>query len=347
MPTKFKIVAFDVVRCGYFHRGSPQPEFGGLSAILEDLSQWVAGKEMRDTMMSPVEGEDDATIYCFGILANEKRRVWLLTTWNGTHDEGEQLQAARASAQVGEVDVSLNTVEDGYIVGYPSYFLFVPELDLVFAVRPEGQRRNGHAGMVRFLRGFLTNSSSFVVLKDGDDIDPDVDNDVAGYRDGAEGEPLPLLPSFVSRPRRLPGEIEYLRERREAIRQVVRRDRLHVLIEKDRDLVGKLLQNIGLIEADTAFQELRFGYQLEFTPTEDEFEAIVAGAHDDFDGEIGFVLTAESQPRWLDHAWAKDDLELDVAHDDNRVFDAEQLLAQLQARGADLLQLAKVNIEQP
>lgn len=345
MAVTFKIMTFDVTRCGYYRRGQDEPEFGTLSEILSDLKQWVVGKSLRAAKtFDPPEGADALPVYCFDIRPSNDGSVWLLTTWNETPSAEGGVQAANGDTPVGAVDVTIAEVDPNAIPGFPTYFVFLPARKLVFAVRPDGQRHNGHEGMTNFLSSYIRNAASYRVLNDGANIDPALDNEVLGYRNEEGAPPLPLNPMFRSRPRRLPGAIEYLRGQRESIRKLVRRDKLTVTVVKDRDLISRLLDNVGLLNGHVARPTLRLGYEMDFMPSEAEFEAIVevAEAEAPIDGgEVGFRLRGENEVRWLSHAFAKDDWELPVEPGASYVFRAEQLLEALQARQAHLIALAK------
>jgi hypothetical protein len=346
MAVDFKISAFDVDRCGYYRRGQQEPEFGTLGDTLALLKEWTAGKSLLETKtFEPKEDTDALPIYCFKLHPSANRDSWLLTTWNETPMSEGKVQAAKGDAPVGNVGVSLTDVAPGDIPGFPTYFLLLPDHNLTFCLRPEGLRHNGHQGMGSFLEAYLRLASPYVVLNAGEDADETVDNDILGYR-LAKGTPIrQLAPRFRSRPRRLPGEIELLRQRQGDIRKLVRRDTLNAAVVKERDLIGKLLQNVGLLDAQIAQRTMKFGYEIDYTPLPDDFEAIVAAAEDEAvgadSGEIGFRLRGESDTRWLSHAFAKDEWSLPIEPGPDQVFDAEILLKVMDARRDELIALAK------
>lgn len=296
MPTTFKVTAFNITRCGYYQRGLTTPEFGFLTDILADLVTWTRGKSLSETLTFRPEGDDTLPAYCFDIRAANRAGDYLLTTWNQIPMVEGGVQTANGTAVVGRVNVELAEVADGNIPGYPSYFYFMGPENLVFSLRPDWLMHNGHQSLVKFLRGFVERASSFVVTNPDPD---DADNEIIGYRSGgSEDAPRHLFPGYASSPRRLPGEVEFLREYRHRIRKIVRRDELNFTVQADRNLIGKLLENVGLMNRQVTTESMSFKYEMDFAPSEDDFEQIIRSYYDEADDktEVGFKLSGEGAP---------------------------------------------------
>ena len=193
---------------------------------------------------------------------------------------------------------------------------------------------------------YLRNASSFVVRSLESDV-PGTDEEILGYRDGPDGDPLQLRPRFRSHPRQLPGQVEFLRHNLSRIHKLVRRDTLSFNVVRERQLVAQLLQNAGLLNPIVSPRDFKLGYKVDFLPTPEEFEALVASSEAEASSpdnpQLGFVLRGESEVRWLSHALAKADWELPVDPDDQQLFDVEELLLQFEGRMTHLEALAQIH----
>lgn len=348
MATLFKLNAYDIQQCGYYRRGSEAPEFGTLDVVLQDMEAWKSGKRIREALtFTPPDGSDVLPVYCFDLRSSSTGRLWMLTTWNETPTAEGMIQAVRGSSLVGDADVSATETSPDDIQGFPTMFLFVPEHSLAFSIRPATRRHVGHDGLVDFLNGYLKNASSFVVRSSEPSDIQGTNEEILGYRADASGDPLPLFPRFRSHPLQLPGQADFLRQNLARINKLVRRDTLSFSVVKERNLVAQLLENAGLLNPVVSPRDFKLGYKVDFLPTLDEFNALVASAATEAGSpdhpQLGFVLRGESEVRWLSHAFAKADWELPVDADELQLFDVDALLVQLEGRLPHLEALAQIS----
>lgn len=322
-----KISAFDVVRCGYYKKRNDNPVFGSLPDTLIDLKKWVSGKSLSETKTFEPGDDDVFPVYCFDIHHSQDKKYFLITTWNEVPTGEEGIAVASGSSRVGAVDVETTEVGEGGIPGFPTYFYFMTDENLVFSVRPERQRHSGHNGLIQYMKSFLHKAASYVVINEDAD---DVDNHIIGYRPSPEGKITKVYPSYLSKLKRLPGQTEHLQAHRTLIRKIVRIDTLNLSIPKDRHLVGKVLENMGWLDRKIVDQSMRFRYELDFQPNEEELNmAIQTGVEPQRPSRTGFVLSGSQDIYWLDHAYAKDDLVIHVSPDSNGVIDGLELLSEL------------------
>lgn len=150
MPTNFKVTAFNINRCGYYRRSASAPEFGSLFEVLTDLVVWTQDKDMSETLTFTSDDEDTLPAYCFDIRTSPRNGDFLLTTWNEVPMVEGGVQTASGATRVGHVEVELAEVANGNIPGFPSYFYFMSNENLVFSLRPEGQPHNGHRASLNF-----------------------------------------------------------------------------------------------------------------------------------------------------------------------------------------------------
>lgn len=342
MTVRVKLTIYDVRRCGYYRRGKwDHPYFGDIDSVLTDLAIWVTGQQMRQTQtFTPGEDEEDMhPVYCFDLAKSHSSRDVLLTTWNAVPMVEGGVPAARGNAHVGDVDVTLATVGVDDIPGYPTYFYFMPTEGLVVTVRPEGKTHNGHKGMVRYLQSFMTYCAPCVVI---DDTEPDLDASVLGYKVPGEMIVRQLVPRFWSRIKRVPGKLDFLRAERARIRKVIRRDTLQTVVQVDRDLLAKLLVNIGLVNPTLPANRIKLGYDVDYTPSADELETIIAAAQVDYtdSSDVGFILRGDSETFWLSHSLLKEEFDLPVTPGDADVLPADQLLDALLQRREQIVAMA-------
>lgn len=333
MAVTIKVAIYDVLRCGYYKRGAwAAPHFGTISSVLSELKHWVSGQLMRNTQtFTPAEDEDVLPVYCFDIETSPNSTDVLLTTWNAVPMAQGGVAAASGDATVGDVDVTVSSVDDGHIAGFPTYFLFMPDEGVVLTIRPEGQSHNGHKGMLRYLQSFMTYCSPCAVV---DQEIEDLDAQVIGYQGPDDDEAQQLQPIFSSRLKRVPGKVEFLRGQRERIRKLIRRDTLQTVVQADRDLIGKLLVNVGLVSATLPNNRVKLGYDIDFSPTESELESIITAADADYTDncDVGFVLRGEQETMWLSHSFLKEEFEVPVHPGVADVLPAAALLAALSNR---------------
>ena len=344
MPTKLKITIFDVTKCGYYKRRESIPEFGGIADILVNLGQWVKNKTLLQTATFTADGEEFLETYCFDLNTGSKGN-YLLTTWNKIPMTEGGVQTANPSNTVGHVSVQLAKVATGNIPGYAAFFYFMPRDNLCIAIRPYGQSHNGHQPLIKYMQGFLEKASKYVVLNKestGDDIE------ILGYSvDGNIDEANIPSPAYSSRPKRLPGQEDFLRKNRVLIRKVVKKDRLDLTIQSNKSFVDKVLNFSGIIKAPpTTTKELRFNYEIEFSPSEEEFEELVSQYKltNDESSEIGFKLTGGgSETHWLSHINAKGEIEVGIEVDESGVLPPEKLISEIEKHHLPrLMQLAGI-----
>lgn len=334
MPVLIHSTAYDAL-IGYFPRGDREAaEFGSLSWVLRDLSRWVDGKAMRDTKTFEQGAESDVpTAYCLDIAGPSRHGNYLVTTWNEVPMADGGVATAGGDSRVGALDVSIAEINPGDIPGYPTYFYCVPGKELVATIRPDGRRHNGHAGFDRYLQSYMTFFSSATVYSEENDQDDDADLRPIGYKDPDDrrAEPVKLVPVFRTKIRRLLGQIEYLRDNRERIRKLVRRDHLKMLDRHDRSLLEKLLQSVGLANVQVADNLVKLAFDIEFSPSEQELETMIGRAGQDAaeDAEVGFALQGDSEIFWLNHSFQRDDIAVEVIPTAAEVLPAGGLLSEL------------------
>lgn len=331
MATKLKVTIFDVSKCGYYSRGNKDPMFGGLSDTLLNLSEWVKGKTLLQTATFAADGEELMESYCFDIRLGSKQN-YLLTTWNKIPMAEGGVQTANPLNTVGSVSVKLAKVVEGNIPGYSAFFYFIPSKNLCFALRPHKQAHNGHQPLIRYMNGFLEKFSKYTVMSD--ELGQD-EFEILGYSiDGNICEEELVSPVYVSHPKRLPGQEQFLRANRQLIRKMVKKDKLDLNIQANKSLIDKILNFSGIVSVPaTKTKELNFKYEIQLSPTQDEFDEIVKRYKSMKSGtsEIGFKLAGNgSEVFWLSHINAKGEIEVGIDADENGILSSERLISEIE-----------------
>ena len=64
MPEEVKVKFYDIEECGFYKRGDDEARFGEIEEALRRLSDWVDGKELGETEVSPPEDDTIDPTYC-------------------------------------------------------------------------------------------------------------------------------------------------------------------------------------------------------------------------------------------------------------------------------------------
>lgn len=332
----FRFYAYDITRCGYYKYGKEKPEFGGIANTLQEIQLWVQSKTLADTnLYTPPENSEKLPAYCFSIdQYRSNANLWLIITWNKTHDSEDGIRIANGAAKVGEITVTNQSIGPTDIPGFPSYFLIMANEGLLFNILPDGQRHSGHHGMCDFIESFMKGVSSHAVI---DPNPEDTDKAVTGYRENEASQIKPLHAYFRTRLKRVPGRLDFIRQNVSKIRKIIRSTEVSTGVAKEKTLLNKLMGAIGLERPIYGKKELRLNYAVDYRPTPEEIDTIIEGALNDADhNDVGFKMSTGNTVYWVNRSTAKCDLQLSIISDDD-IYPASQLLEQLNLRKDILL----------
>lgn len=343
MSRNIRINFYEVQKCAYFKRGEETPYICNCATTLEGLHRWInpaqltARPTVRETQtFTPHDDSNHLPVYCYSIAHHRVSGDYLLTTWNETEQTEGRVASVHADEQAGQARIDAVAVAANTLPGYPAYFWFIPRRNLIACIRLDTQRLGGHPGMVRYINGYLERFSPWVVLPNGASCSPDVQ--VLGYQDGQDIR-QDLKPRFVSAPVKLPGEIDYIRQNRQRIRKIVRKDEYDGGDLPRTSLLTCMLQGFGLRDTPEQLDATTFRYELDFEPSEGELNQIIESWQERADQEdatrwddVGFMFQSESDIRWLSRSAAKQTLEVDIQLRDEVLIEADTLMTALQRR---------------
>jgi hypothetical protein len=352
MPRNLRINFYEVQKCGYFRRADDTPYLCDSATMLGSLHKWISyvRPTVRETQtFTPHEDANHLPVYCYSIVSHTISGDYLLTTWNESEQAEGRVASVHADEETGQARIDAFEVADNALPGYPAYFWFISDHNLIASIRLDTQRLGGHPGMVQYITGYLERFSPWVVLPTSAERTPNVQ--VLGYRDNGDIR-HDLKPRFLSAPVRLQGEIEYIRKNRRQIRKIIRTDEYGGGPTRQTPLLRKMLQSLGLRDAPEELDATRFRFELDFEPTRMELNEVIEAWQDRSNSEdatrwddVGFKFEADPTVRWLSRSVAKQTLELDIHLRDEVLIEAETLMTALQRRREDLLERVLVQNE--
>lgn len=344
MNRNARINFYQVEKCGYFGRGDDVSQFGDLTPTIQSLYDWISQDRptIRETMtFNHTQGSDLLPVYCFDIQCSDDGSDYILTTWNETEIVDGQMASIRADEPTGEASVDVTVVNEGSIAGFPTYFWFVPDRNLLATICFEGNRLNGHRGMNAYLRGYLATAAPWVVVDDS----VDSRRQILGYRPQENAEITKhVFPFFQSRPVRIPGQVDYIKNNREQIIKVFRKAEYSLSEIQPNSILRNMLVGLGIRSALRPIRNTRCTYSLKYCPTRVELDEIVGRWEDAIDtqwDDVGFQIKGVRGTKWLSHSVAKQEREFNITLCNEVVVDAGTLLRAIVANRNALLRAAR------
>ena len=339
MEEEAKITVYKITACGYYKRGeSAAPQFGSLSETLRDLRHWISGKLLGETKTYSADADVRPPTYVVDVT--ECQDDWLLTLWNELETTDGKVASIDGLAQVGRANVTMTEFEVGSIPGFATYFWFMPHVGFMATVRFQ-HAAGGQLSMNKYLRCFLSQFSTNVVLAAEKNEHGDID--IMGYRASPSADVTHCKPQFKTALLRKPGPIDFLLEHAEQIRKVSKKEVLNIAERSKRIWWQNLLVNLHLETPIARHHEVKVSYEVEVGGlSPDQLQTIVDAwqAEDQDANNYGFDLKGESgRTYWLDHAFVKDTVTVDVQRQNDEILAAESLLEALRRHRRHLLVL--------
>lgn len=330
----------------FFKHGADDSEFGDLPETLSELYQWVDGKALRDTQTSgDGDTEEMIPMYCFDMNKSKTTGDYFLTMFFEVPSTEGSVASVDPSATVGDVSINANKIRKGEIPGYPVYFWFIPDENLLATVRVDRQSRNGRKQLNRYMLDFLKYFSSHGVQAQGA---TERNRNIIGYTspDGDPDDTQSYFTRFQSSLVPVDGPIDEIRERRPEIRKVVR----------------KLYVGTGQDPADTSIwpwrdqgdyeEPVKVRQDVVITPKEEELENMIEQfrkertvSDDDEEkdswSDFGVVYSGESDNvTYFSHLLPKAEFELDIIRSKAGFVDLESLRRAVYAERDEIMNAA-------
>ena len=329
MKEEAKITMYKITACGYYKRREPEvPQFGSLSTTLGDLRHWIAGKLLRETKTYGVDADTKPPTYVVDVT--EYHGDWLLTLWNELETTDGKVASIDGLAQVGRANVTMTQFGEGSIPGFATYFWFMPDVGLMATIRFQ-HASGGQPSMNKYLKSFLSQFSANVVLAEEEIENGEIS--IIGYRASPSTAVTQYKPQFKTELLRKLGPIDFLLEHAEKIRKVSKKEVLKIAERPKRDWWQTLLANLHLETPNAPPHEVKVNYEVEVGGLNtDQLQTIVDAwqAEDQGSNNYGFDLRGESgRTYWLDHAFVKDSVTVDVQRQNDEIVVAESLMVRV------------------
>jgi hypothetical protein len=165
---KANIHFYDIEEFGYFKRGESQPAFGGLEAFFSDFSNWLKGQSaLGSTLVQDPRPSSrvNGNIYCKDFYRCERSGDYLLILWNEVSNEDGQILAMPKDSKVGEEEYNKPKSNAGDILGLPSYYWFIKDLNAFATIRFSHSLQSVSA-VQRYLKEYAETMSGFAITND-------------------------------------------------------------------------------------------------------------------------------------------------------------------------------------
>lgn len=320
---------YRITQCGYYDHSRFQ--FGDMADILNNLKSWISGKALNETQAYSVDPDNNESdllrTFCYSVDSNAGE--YLVTTWNENADVDGKMASIDGQGITGCATVKTVEPSRGYIPGYPAFFWFVPNSS-IFATVQLNTRLNGRKNLNVYLKGFLDTRSKYVIY---DEVNGE--RKVVGYGISEDdfGHPHPRFSSILYKQ---PGQIEFIRNNRESIRKLIKKDKLKLERPETVALWQAFYRMFTGNQTNNICQtENKVSVEVDMTPSAEELENIISQWELDSEtypiSDVGFEFTGNQQPFWLRQSIASDTFDLDVHFtDENVLVPPARLLAELQ-----------------
>lgn len=301
------------------------PMFGSLEETLSDLAEWSKGKSLQETKLGDVTQSDTAgNVYLMDI--QHRSETWLVRIWNEVASTDGKVASAKAESQVGNARVVMNTLEEGSIPGYASYFWIVPSERMFASIRFQ-HPYTAQQPFRGFIQRFMERHGRYVVYGDSDENN---NLDILGYCQGPTEKPRHAFVRFSTMQLRKPGNREHILNNVEKISKVIKKESLNLSAKEDRSLWQSLLRQATLSIPEQAPVEPRISYVLPFKPSVEDVNNIFdewEGNHETKWDDIGFKIHGDVC--WVSHTLARGELDLEVQREGPETVSTESLLTAL------------------
>lgn len=339
------ITKYKIDRCGYYKpyaKGSPHL-FGNIDGMLQSLLSWSTGKNLSETQT--YEGsEDQLATYLFDIYTHKSEYV--ICTWNESFAGNGQVLSVSPTELVGTKEVSGVDLPEGFIAGYPAYFWFRPLKNEFFTIQLAGAL-NGRINLNSYLQAYVKKFDSRHVVTTQDLADTqdevgeaDADALLQGYRKkvGAKIYTLEEAAGMFesSLVRKKGGTKSELNSKLKNIYKIVRKETIKTNIKTEEgNIVRRLLGGIGVkkVVDDYAVYDYKIKYEVDFHPSEKEFEQIINNWTPDPKSkwdDIGFKLSGQNSIIWLSSSIDREKYDVNIVQTSEGIVDLPSLIIELQ-----------------
>lgn len=325
---------YNIQECGLYEGNSFQ--FGNIGDILQQLTVWY-NQRARNAPFSDRKTherlDDLLPAYCFSIVSNQDRSLYLLTLWNETNqNEGSIFSINHASIGLGEnLLINETNLPEDSIPGFATYFLFSPLDNKVAVIKFRHTALLGKQQLEFFLQNFIAKYSDYVVYQEDE-----VQNfEIMGFRLNNMQFPQQLKPKFKTSILRLPTISQNIIERCDDIRQMIVHKNIQSRIQDNQGFLMSLFSWLTRVEYQPQSHDLHIRTEINITPTLENLQQTITnwldGSHE-HNENLGFKFKGGGDRiTWIDSMIAKQEVEIDVMRLNNEIIISESLLSALES----------------
>ncbi|QIM68437.1 hypothetical protein [Basfia succiniciproducens] len=338
---KATITFYKIDKCGMYDRSNTKLVFLGVKDMLQDLSNWAIGKELAETDVFKKDSSFEENTYLADIQSSVDSTI--LVTWNQLPYTAAGVLSLPNKAKVGEIrNAYENPLEKDSIPGYPTYFGFIPSLN-VFATICFNTTVNGRAAMENYIKHFMKYFSSYIVATFDDSTNT---KNIEGYKNISddEGKIYQYPPSFQSRLYPKEQEIKLLKSRAFEVKKITKKASLTYNNELSKSWYQNIMSFIGMSQSKPAHSE-KFSVKTEISinngMTENEVQELYNNwCQDDQKDLVDYGLSIGDKLFWFSKSIAKDDFELELSFNAQNSFEnISKLLSELDKNRKHILSI--------
>ncbi len=306
-----KILLYDIQKAGYYKRSrrGHSHVFAALNEILASMGQWLNRGLTIDETRTFEPSDNCLPVFCYSLHDEPNTGDYLLITWNQQETINGKFAAIHGNDAVGNPQIETQDVLPGTIPGFPSYFYILPEEKILSAVIFEGAS-TGTPGLQLFMQGFLEKLSRWVICDENDG------DQIIGYSNDSDIQEG-IYPSFKVKRKIHPGKIQYLKDHRNSIVRIQKREHFKRINNEHVGWGNSAWRLLTGNNNDPAPQfEDKFEFSIDYTPTENELNGIIA-IWQNIERQtqwqdVGFKISGENNVRWLGKAMARTEQSMDI-----------------------------------
>jgi len=332
---KVKLKFYTIDRCGYRKYGEEGEYLTDITDTLDNLKEWIEDLTLQQTLTTNAlsAATERTQTYCIDVIKSANNN-YLLVTWNRSESTNGAISSIHQDEPVATASTNVESTDlpDDHIPGYATYFWFIPE-DNILATIKFNHISNGHIAMNNYLKGFLTRHSKYTVVVE--DEENRGNYEIVGYGESPDNYDEDLHPYFSSSLKRLPGKIDYIKDRRRDIKKVIRKTTITQEVTSDANLFEKLMYHLGTTRPHALNDTIELKYEMKTNLNSSELDDIIASWRQDHEqtwDDVGFVISGNNNPLWLSSEVPSKEIDIDVIRHNDEFVNFESLLNELDNR---------------
>ncbi len=347
------ITFYKIDEFGFYRRNKekyPDRFFGDVNSVFSDFSKWLAAQEnLGSTCTFEVNKEEGGqNIFCKDYYKHEDGNEYLIILWNEMSNADNKILAMPKTAKIGSNGVKEPKTEDDDIIGLPSYFWFVPDLEL-FAVVYFKHSVSNIKAMQQYIKEYCHALSGFVTLDK---------NGVSYYTDGTSPKGKYRF-KFTHKKIVNKNKRRKLVDSPERITEIVRKVEIPKVVTDPRNKIRRAMNAIQiglrrvvpdfLKDGDENSKEINdvnealknasrqiIEVRIPFSGDEDTINYILDKYDENFDEsatqKLGFKLKGDPNVVWLHESVIKTEVELDVKISEDSLPTAVDVMTAISAK---------------